>query len=121
MRVLFAAPESQVAVSFALTPSPQGEHLGQRRSGPSTTNSSHQTEPPPNHRILGRLGWLDAGWHGFGDLRTRSQPCTDRTASEVGDQGHACYGRVRWIDLVRTLPGGMGTVVNLGPDCRQVW
>src|SRR5664280_682887 len=121
MRVLFAAPESQVAVSFALTPSPQGGHLGQRRSGPSTTKSSYQTQPPSNHRVLGCMGGLDAGWHGFGDLCTRPQSCADRTASEVGDQSHAGYGRLRWIGLVRALPGGMGTVVNLGPDRRPVW
>ena len=87
----------------------------------STSPNSHQTQPPANHRILGRMDWLDAGRHGFRHLCTRPQSGADRVASEVRVQGHTCQRWVRGIDAVRALPRRMGTVADLGTDCRQVW
>ena len=67
------------------------------------------------------MGRLDAGRHGFGHLCARPQPGTHGTASEVGVQSHSCHRGVCRIDTVCALPRRMGTVVNLGADCRQVW
>ena len=67
------------------------------------------------------MGRLDAGRHGFGDLRAGSGAVAARVAAALGhsrDQGkHRLLRRI----AVRAFPDRLGTGVSVGTDRRQVW
>ena len=98
-----------------------GGHHGRQSSRTFTIQNAHQAFAPADHRLLGRMDRVDSRRHGFRHLCPGAQSRTERTASQVRLQGHACNRRIRGIRPVCAIPGRLGPVDDLGADRRSLW
>jgi hypothetical protein len=81
---------------------------------------THTAQPAPDCRFLGWLVRLDAGRHGFYHLCARPWAGIDGAAAAFGHRGNPGKRWIRRLPHVRLVPGGLGSLVHLGADLRQV-
>src|SRR3984893_16057210 len=90
-------------------------------SPPHNDNNPHPADAKPSPRILGGMGRMGAGWHGFVHLRPRFSSGAAGVVASIGNFSHQCEYRILRRRSVRSVFGWLGDGSAVGAGRRPVW